>query len=378
MELKIGVLLPRSDMFPTLAVDFLNGIKLPFKLSDTQNNNPKFIIESIGNATDSNLLQRIEQMMLQDDVDVIITFCSYFMLDNLVTIANSFKKPIIHVSLGARVLKPIHHSPYVLYESLNLCHTSYLSGKYAVEKFGKKVAMLSSFYDGGYHMAEALFNGIVDHGGEIVYNYVSPLDYKTETFQTLIEGIENSKPDVLVSLFSYKEGNKVIQKLTASGLDVIPNIAVPLMTDESIEIGDSIAKNFYSIASWAFEDDNQTMKNFYSNYSKQYEEKPTIISVLGEEIGSVLLHTLQKEGKIPNKIGDYLQPQKITSTRGNLHFTEYNESLPEVFKVRILEKQNDLFQNTVIEVLHSSLSGVINKKMENLPNTGWKNPYICT
>lgn len=378
MELKIGVLLPRSDMFPTLAVDFLNGIKLPFKLSNTQNYNPKFIIESIGNATDPNLLQKIEQMMLQEEVDVILSFCSYFMLDNLVTIANSFKKPIIHVSLGARVLKPIHSSPYVVHESLNLCHTSYLSGKYAVEKFGKKVAMLSSFYDGGYHMAEALYRGIVDHGGEIVYNYVSPLDYKNETFQTLIEGIENSKPDVLVSLFSYKEANIVIEKLTESGLDVIPNVAVPIMTDESLEIGNSIPKNVYSVASWAFEDNTPTMKNFCSNYIKQYDEKPTIISLLGEEIGSMLLNTVQNEGKIPNKIGDYLQNKTFTSTRGNLRFTEFSESMPEVFKVRILEKNNELFQNTVIENLDSSLSEVINKKMENLPNTGWKNPYICT
>jgi branched-chain amino acid transport system substrate-binding protein len=375
MELKIGVLLPRSDMFPTLAIDFLNGIKLPFKLLDEQNYNPKFIIESIGNATDSNLLQRIEQMMLQEEVDIIISFCSYFMLDNLVTIANSFKKPIIHVSLGARVLKPTHCSPYVLHESLNLCHTSYLSGKYAVEKFGKKVAMLSSFYDGGYHMSEALYNGIFDHGGEIVYNYVSPLDYKTETFQTLIEGIENSKPDVLVSLFSYKEANKVIEKLTESGLDAIPNIAVPLMTDESIEISNSLPKNIYSIAS---EDETESMKNFCSNYIKQYEEKPTIISLLGEEIGNILLNTVQNEGKIPNKIGDYLQPKIVTSTRGNLRFTECNESIPDSFKVRILEKQNGFFQNTVIEALDSSTSEIINKKMENLPNTGWKNPYICT
>jgi branched-chain amino acid transport system substrate-binding protein len=378
MEIKIGVLLPRSDMFSTLAIDFLNGIKLPFKLSNEQNYVPKFIIESIGNATNPDLLQRIEQMMLQDETDIIVSFCSYFMLDNLIAIANSYKKPIIHVSLGARVLKPAHVSPYVTHISLNLCQTSYLSGKYAVEKYGKKVAMLSSFYDGGYHLAESFYNGVIDHGGEIVYNYVSPLDYKSETFQTMIEGVETSKPDVLLSLFSYKEGNKVLEKLTESGLDLIPNIAIPLLTDESIVIEGSAPKSTYSIASWAFDDDTNEMKSFVANYTNEYEEAPTIFSLLGEEIGEIISNAIHNEGKVPKKIGDYFQNRTISSSRGTIRFTELNESIPELFKIRKLEKINDLYKNEVIEVLHSSLADVLYKKMENLPNTGWKNPYICT
>ena len=304
MELKIGIIVPRSDMFPKLAIDFLNGIKLPFKNSIAHEYVPKYLIESIGNATDSSVLQRIEKMFLQEETDVIVSFCSYFMLDSLVTIANSYKTPIIHVTIGAHVLKPTHNSPYVVHVSLNLCQTSYLSGQYAAANFGKKAALLSSFYDGGYQLTESFFKGFTDHGGEIIYNYVSPMDYKSETFDRMIDDLKETKPDVVFSIFSYKEGNKVIAKLAQSGLDYIPNVAIPLMTDESNEIEESLPKNFYSIASWSFE--SELMNDFFLSYQKTYSEVPNIISVLGDEVGSILAYCIEKNQSIPNKIGEFL------------------------------------------------------------------------
>ncbi len=378
MEVRVGLFLPNSEMFPKLALDFLNGIKLPFKNGQASHSAPKYIIESIGNGTDSTFSQRIEKMLLQEEADLIICFCSYFLLENVVAIANTYKKPIIHVTLGARVLKPIHYSTYVVHQSLNLCHTSYLSGKHIAEKMGTKVAMLSSFYDGGYHLAEAFYNGLTDYSGEVINNYVSPMDYKSESFQKMIDGIELAKPDALFCIFSHIEGNKVMDKLIESGLDAIPSITIPLMTDESLLVNDFYPSKMHSIASWAFDDDTIVMKNFCFDYKNQYEEVPTIFSLLGYEVGSIILHCNQSENKFPNKIGDYIKTQNLVSPRGSIQYTEYNESLPETFKIRKLEKVNGNYQNTVLEEVDSSCSEIIYKKMENLPDTGWKNPYICT
>lgn len=378
MELKIGILLPRSDMFPRLAVDFLNGVKLPFSQSVVNNSVPKFIIESVGNATDLSLLQRVEQMLLQDEADVIVSFCSFFMLDSLVTLANSYKKPIVHVTLGARVLKPSHHSHYVIHQSLNLCQTSYLSGKYAAMNFGKKAALLSSFYDGAYQISESFFQGFTDHGGEFVYNYVSPMDYKSETFDVMIEGLKNTNPEVMFSVFSFKEGNKILKKLAQSGLDSVPTVAVPLMTDETNEKENELPENFYSIASWAFDEETELMENFKSDYQKKYSETPNIFALLGDEVGTLLSHCLQNEGSIPAQIGAYFSGKTIETSRGELRFSDYNESIPQFFKVRKLDPVEGNYQNAVIEVLDSSFSEIIYKNMESLPYTGWKNPYICT
>lgn len=377
MELKIGVLLPKSDMFPRLAIDFLNGFKLSLNESNSKYT-PKLLIESVGNATDSSLLERVERMLLQEEADVIVCFCSYFMLDGLVAIANSYRKPIVHVTLGARVLKAKHHSSYVLHLSLNLCQTSYVSGHYAATHFGKKGALLSSFYDGGYQLTESFYQGFIDHEGEIVYNYVSPMDYKAETFDTMIEGIKANQPDVLFCIFSYKEGNKVLAKLAQTGLDTIPAVAVPLMTDETNVNDSDLPANFYTVASWAMEEEGDAMNQFKSSYVSKYDESPNIFSLLSHEVETIFLHCVQNEGQIPNQIGTYFSNKMLTSPRGELRFSKYNESIPTSFSLRKLATTKGNYQNSVIDTIDASITETIYNKMEELPYTGWKNPYICT
>ncbi len=377
MELKIGVLLARSDMFPKLAIQFLNGLKLAFK-NTAAPFNPKLLIESIGNGTDDELLQRIEKLILQEEVDIVVSFCSFFMLDKLTSIANNYKKPIVHVSLGARALKSIHQSPYVVYQSLNLTHSSYLSGKLAAETKGKKGAVIASFYDGGYHMAEGFVRGFMDHGGEIVYNYVSQMDYRIDDFQTMVEGIKATQPEVLLALFSFKEAERVMEVLTASGLDHIKVLALPLMVDESLAVQAVNPENIQSVASWAFEEASGNMIAFKDHFKSNYEEVPDLFGLLGNEVGTILTAAFQTEGKIPKQLGTYMASKTIQSPRGELRYTGLNESIPKVFKVRQLFIREGFCHNQVIGQIDSEASETINKKMEELPNTGWKNPYICT
>lgn len=365
-------------MFPKLAMDFLNGLKETFKDSENGQINPKLLIESIGNGTDDDLLRQIEKMFLQEDADVIVTFCSYFMLDKLVTIANSYKKPIIHVSLGARVLKKTHVSPYVLYQSLNLSHSSYLSGKLAAETSEKRGALLSSFYDGGYHTAEAFVSGFTDFGGEMVYSYVSQMDYRQDDFKSMVDGVKKAQPGVLFALFSYKEAARVLEVIAESELNSLKTMALPLMVDENITVSDIHPDNIQSIASWAFETGSKEMYSFETNYKQHYAENPNIFSVLGNEVGTIIINALHNEGRVPQEIGSYMRSKTIFSPRGELRYTELNESIPKVFKVRQLSIQNETCHNQVIAEIDSAESEIIYEKMENTPITGWRNPYICT
>lgn len=376
MEIKAGVLLARSDMFPKLAMDFLNGFKLAFKAVNTDCN-PKLLIESIGNATDDELLQRIEKLILQENVDVIVSFCSFFMIDKLTAIANSYQKPIIHVSLGARSLKRIHKSPYVLFQSLNLTHSSYLSGKHAVS-MGKKGALLASFYDGGYHMAEAFVRGFEENGGAIVYSYVSQMDYRQDDFKAMIEGIKASAPEVLFTLFSFKEAARVLEVLTESGLSHLKVMAIPLMVDESTAVGEVNPENVQSVASWAFEEGSDEMQYFKNNYEGNYSEMPNVFGLLGNEVGTILANALRDEGKVPQQIAAYMASKTIQSPRGELRYTELNESVPKVFRVRQLSIQDAHCLNPVVAYMDGAEVEKINEKMEDLPTSGWKNPYICT
>ncbi|WP_111706665.1 ABC transporter substrate-binding protein [Lutibacter citreus] len=379
MSYKIALLLPRSDMFPSLALDFLNGLKQV--LNSTNNNNifPNLIIEGIGNATNDSLLRIAEKMILQENVDLTISFCGINHLKELTNIFNSYKKPLIHIDLGGHMLKKEHLSSYVLHHTLNLCQSSYQSGIYAAKKFGKNAALAISIYDGGYHLSQSFIKGFTENGGNIVYTYVSPMDYKSETFETMIKGIEESNPDVVFSLFSYKEGIKVFEAFAKSGLNgKIPLLTIPLMADETINTKNYEIEDVYSLASWAFDEESLEMKNFIENYKKLYQEKPNIISLLGFEVGLTIIKSINTDGRIPLKIAKHLKLKTITTPRGKLTYNNFNESQLTQFKLRKLEYHKTSYHNTVIETLDSPYNESLYQEFEETPLTGWLNPYICT
>jgi branched-chain amino acid transport system substrate-binding protein len=378
MEIKIAVLLPSSDMFPTLAMDFLNGLKLSLKNSISPLV-PKFIIESIGNASDKNLLNIIEKIILQDEADLVISFCSIYLLEEITSLFTNYKKPFVHVDLGGSVFKKTHASPYVIHHTLNIAHSAYAAGMYAALHMGKKGYVASSVYDGGYQITDGIVRGYEKEGGNVEKFYVSPMDYKAETFEALISDIEIEQPDIVFCIFSYKEGVKIFQKLANSSLNgKVQFMVIPLMTDETINLENYQIEKVHSMASWAFTEENTHMQNFQNSYKKAYEDSPNIIGLLGFEIGVTIEHCISKEGKITKKLMESLYNQNIQTPRGNLKYNSFNESQVETFKLRQFTYNKTAYQNIVTATTDASFSEELNKDFEDSIYSGWQNPYICT
>ncbi len=377
MELKIGILLPRSDMFPTLAMDFINGLKLAFGISGGDLFIPKLIIEGVGNATGKSLLQIAEKMILQEDVTLTISFCSIFNLKELAGIFNAYKKPLIHVDLGGNVLKEEHTNPYVIHHTLNLWQSAYYSGVYAAKTYGKNAALALSFYDGGYHLAESFVRGFTEKGGNVVYSYVSPMDYKSESFETMIDGIKNANPDFVYLLFSYNEGHKVFDVISKSPLNgKIPFLASPLMTEENRNSENYNLNNVLSISS--FDEETPSMKNFQTNYSALYKDAPNVIGLLGYEAGLTISVCIERNGEIPSKIGDFVNSQILETPRGELTFSDFKESQVLSNKVRQFLFADNQYKNMVVKTIHLSNQKELYDKFKDLPYSGWQNPYLIT
>ncbi len=379
MNLKIGVLLPRSDMFPTLAMDFLNGLKLSLGQSLPEHVVPEYIVESIGNAVDESLLKTAEKLILQEDVTLTLAFCGNNQLTEFITIFNSYKKPLIHIDLGGSVLKEEESGPTILHHTLNVWQAAYAAGVYAARNFGKKALVASSMYDGGYHMAATFNEGYESGGGSVAQFYVAPMDYKSETYESMVAGINEAAPDVIFAIFSFKEGQKVFDVIANSEFNgKIPIITIPLMTDESFNTRDHKVENVVSIANWSFDDEHEEMQQFVSDYSTAHEGSPNIIALMGYEIGLTITTLVSSEGKIPSKMGETLQNKKIKTPRGILTYNDRYESEIETFKVRKFEYNQTGYHNTVIDTMDASFSRSLYEVFKELPNAGWQNPYICT
>lgn len=361
-------------MFPTLAKDFLNGFKLGVQENIAE---VELFIESIGKASNEDVLKVAEKLLLQEDIDLTISFCSIFHLDAMVEKFDKYKIPLLFVDLGGSIPKKVHFSPYVLHHSLHLCDSAYLAGTIAAEKFGKKGALLSSFYDGGYQLSSSFVTGYLDAGGTIVYNNVSPMDYRSSNYEKMLKELKENRAEVAFSLFSFNEAKHFFEFLSEQDAEGLPFImASPVMTDESMQYPDfgNLPKTL-SVASWSFEYGSANMVTFMETFKATYGNVPNVISLLGHESG-LIANALINNGEITF--------EKIKNTtiegspRGQILISKNNQTKPKKQLLRKFEFNGSAYINSVIEELSKGEPIDLVETFEEIQYSGWKNPYICT
>ena len=120
------------------------------------------------------------------------------------------------------------------------------------------------------------------------------------------------------------------------------------------------------------------MQNFINEYLQAYEELPNIIGLLGFEVGLTMLEIINSKGKIEVPLSDALNKKSIDSPRGKLTYNCMNESQTASFKLRKFNFNKTTYHNTVIENIDASFFENLYSEFEEIPYTGWLNPYICT
>ena len=152
-------------------------------------------------------------------------------------------------------------------------------------------------------------------------------------------------------------------------------MALPLMTDESMEYDDYGLSNMRSVASWSFSEETDSMQSFLNDYKNTYSTNPNIFSLLGFETSLLASHA---------NTGGKIEFDQITGTaidgspRGQLIVNQNNQTEIEAHLLRKFEYNGETYQNTITNKLKAVEGQNLVERFEEIPYTGWKNPYICT
>ena len=217
----IGILLPGSTLYPSIGMDFLQGIKSCFKYHRYSDVDYKVSMISYGLKEDE-IYTATEKLVIADDADVVVAFASDHHAIKLSPLFAAAGKLLIITNAGSNYPEsfdpPVSHT---LFHSLNDCLCCFLTGKYAArQEGGHGVIMATSFFDGGYRHSHAMNNVFQASGGEIKHYYVS--HFKKEEFNTdPVTTFIKDNPDVkkLLAVFSadmarlfYKTPGKQVQQ----------------------------------------------------------------------------------------------------------------------------------------------------------------------
>jgi branched-chain amino acid transport system substrate-binding protein len=234
--LKVGVLLPRSSLFPALGIDLLKGIKTGaaalFPTLELQ-----FVTDNIGFGTnEQDIYTRSEKMLLQDDVAVVVAIADTRIAEILQPMFTASNKILLMVNFGANYPVSWEAPATTIVHSLNFAFHCFLTGQLSAQHGNGQGVNLVSYYDGGYSQCHALLNAHQQAGGTPVYNHVTSLKTADFTLAPLQQFLQEHPDNTTFNcLFAGEMATLFYQQVAA--LDEAKDATLfvsPMMLEESL------------------------------------------------------------------------------------------------------------------------------------------------
>jgi branched-chain amino acid transport system substrate-binding protein len=385
--LRIGMLTPRSTLYPTMGFDILNGLKTGFaqlNLSD----HVSLITDNIGFGTDeAEIYTKAEKMLLGDNADMVIACCDSRIAAMLQPLFTAADKLLLVTNPGANLPESWQPQPTTIVHSLNFCFNTALTGALAASN--GTAAMAASYYDAGYNQVYSMLTSFQQNGGRILYNHVTHLKTEQFTLQPLKEFMvsENGTQNLLCLLSAdmaalfYKE-MAIMQQNQPCNLFV-----APMMLEETMIKGlnnEVAIAHVQGYTPWLSTLGNAHNQQFVSAYQAAYNKQPNLFTLLGWDSALIIEQFSQQLQSNNNNTANAVKAMgngaPMASPRG---WIKLDPASHHIYGPAYLVKANDHFELTIAG--NDSLD--MDTEWKNFTATmalssteihsAWRNTYLC-
>lgn len=382
--LTLGILLPGSTLYPSIGMDFLQGIKSCFKFNEYSDIDYKVDIIGYG-IKDQQLYEAAEKFLIIDSVDIVIAYVEDRHAVKLSPLFIAAGKLLIVANGGANY--PELENPnisHTIFHSLNDSVCCYMTGKLAaLQSEGKGAILATSFYDGGYKHTHAIANAYMRAGGEIKHNYVS--HFKKEEFNTtsLINFInENNDIRKILAVFSGDIARYFYKNiLEQRGLPEMQWYCSPMMFDctpgDFTEVKPMLPADLIGHTYWIPELQNETNQTFIQYYKAENAKVANLFVMHGWESALLIIEYLKERNNSSDTESaiNQLINKKINSPRGIILLNKERYILGPAYLVSAKDK----LQVTVEQSIEDT-SSEWHEMMTQIPDgpvSTWQNTYLC-
>ncbi|WP_343707002.1 ABC transporter substrate-binding protein [Flavobacterium sp.] len=372
-DIKIGVLLPKSQQYPSLNKDFIRGLKL-------NNLNVKFFVESIGIGADEKLIiDKLQKFTFQEDISIVIGFLGHRNIPEVYKYASSNDILLLVADLGATTHYQTSGHKGIFINSLGLTDSCYHLGKYFSDK-KYKISTSTSFYDSGYGMLHALEYAFKEKT-HFTGHYITPFIPRENEASYMDQIINTQQPNAVFAFYSglyadenadFLKQNKLTQKY--------PFYVTPFfINDKILDEYKNNPHELYVVSSWMPNDTESV--DFTSGYKEVYNENPSLFSVLGYENGLILKNLLLNARNLKtSSLIEEIHRLNIEGPRGTIRFDK--------------DTNRTRFNHYIYQLNLDPLNNISFRKIETLINDGdfikafasqtkpdyvggWDNAYLC-
>jgi branched-chain amino acid transport system substrate-binding protein len=354
--LKIGILLPYSDIYAVLGESITEAIRMYFDEVNNEAGGRKIevITEDEGTQPDA-ALQKARKLVEQDEVSFVTGVVSSGVLAGLRDYFDQNKKLLICANAGANALSRGGKTPYIWRTSFTNWMPNWPVGTWAAENVGKRAYLSVPDYGAGKDTVNSFSHSFQAAGGEIMGTQLTPFPNMGDPAPFITE-LADAAPELIYCFYS---GGAAVTFMKAYGefglAGQIPLMCSGFMVEEDVlpAQGDA-ALGVRSGLHWALLLDNPENKKFTAAYKERTSKEANVFSVQGYDTGRVIVEMLNKvQGDTSNvdKMIEALGGISFASPRGSFALDAATQAPRHHIYLREVQTVDGVLHNVVTDDL---------------------------
>lgn len=378
--MKIGLLLPRSVLYPSIAFDITDGLKTGLRTRDAS---PEIVTANIGVAAKNDEIYAACEQLLLGGARTVIAYINPASAEFIHPLFENSGSLLLVLDSGYLFQSSLQKLSHAFYLSLQGALCCRVTGRLAMEAGNRNFAYVTSFYDAGYRAGYTFGNSLMDHGGQIVFNHVTPLRRSEFSLEPVSNFIRENAPDGMLAAFCGDMAEDFLREAGRSDWFAGGRVyGSPFMAEELwLEKIPYPGHDWICAVPWARLLDTPENQNFVAEMDAAKPGKANVFSVLAWE-AALLLSEISPDDTVEKNVAR-LEGLTFRGPRGEMHISA-DKHIVEAPVYRAVVGKDDRTGNCRVTDLQpiaftEEERGRYYEDVRNLPqyaNT-WLNAYAC-
>jgi branched-chain amino acid transport system substrate-binding protein len=380
MSHKIGLLLPRSVIYPTINFDMVGGLRCG--LADLGIGDVEIRTENVGIGADPKIVYAACEKLVMDGCMVVAGYVNPESAETVAPLMAGAGGIFIALDAGYQFPFYKHTLRHVFTVSLQGTLCCRVTAAMACAEGKRKFANLTSFYEAGYRSSLAFGRAREEGGGEVTFNLITPLKRAEFTLAPLIAHLQEGMADAILASFCGDMLQDFCMAAAAAGpvFEGVTVYGAPMMGDEIWLAQCPYPGLDYKICvSWASGLDNDANRH-YKQVMAEKKQRVNIWSELAWEAARLVATALLTDADAGIAA---IEEMTFQGPRGNMRVDAATHQVcAPVYEAVV--KRDGATGNCAIEILQESpiteeQRAALTEDIQNFDGlaTSWKNAYGC-